>query len=62
MIKAQTIIIDKKRFAVLPEKEYLTILQDIADLKKVIKRRNEPGTEATLFFKTLADKRKKNKN
>lgn len=61
MVKAQTITIENKRFAILPEKEYLDILQDIADLKKVIKRRKEPGTEAGTFFKNLAAKNKASK-
>lgn len=58
MIKAQTITIEKKRFAIVPEKEYLDLLQDVADLKKVLKRRKEPGIEATLFFKKSAEKSK----
>lgn len=55
MIKTQTIIIEKKRFALVPEKEYLDLLQDVADLKKVLKRRSEPGIEAKAFFKKLAN-------
>ncbi len=58
MIKPQTITIEKKRFAIVPEKEYLDLLQDVADLKKVLKRRKEPGIEATLFFKRLGEKNK----
>jgi len=58
MTKAQTITIEKKRFTILPEKEYLDLLQDIADLKKVMKKRNEPGMEAKAFFKNLAAKNK----
>ena len=53
---AQTITIEKKRFAILPEKDYLNLLQDVEDLKKVLKRRNESGTEAKEFFKKLAEK------
>ncbi len=56
MIKPQTITIEKKRFAIVPEKEYLDLLQDVADLKKVLKRRKEPGMEANLFFKKSAEK------
>ncbi len=58
MIKTQTITIEKKRFAIVPEKEYLNLLQDVADLKKVLKRRKEPGMEANIFFKKLGEKNK----
>jgi hypothetical protein len=57
-MKAQTIIIDKKRFAIIPEKEYLGLLEDINDIKKVFKRKNEPGIEAALFFTRLKNKKK----
>lgn len=56
MITMQTITIGKKHFAVVPEKEYLELLQDVADLKKVLKRRKEPGTEAREFFEKLSKK------
>ncbi len=59
MIKPQTITIEKKRFAIVPEKEYLDLLQDVADLKKVLKRRQEPGIEANMFFKKLSEKNKR---
>lgn len=57
-MKAQTIIIEKKRFAIIPEKEYLGLLEDISDIKKVFKRKNEPGMEAGLFFTKLKNKKK----
>lgn len=57
MTNTQTITVDKKRFAVVPEKEYLELLQDVADLKKVLKRRKEPGTEAREFFEKLSKKK-----
>lgn len=57
MIKPQTITIEKKRFAIIPEKEYLNLLQDVVDLKKVLKRRNESGIEAKTFFKKIAEKK-----
>ncbi len=56
-MKAQTLVIEKKRFALIPEKEYLSMKEDIADLKIVFERRNEKGMEAKLFF----DKIKKGK-
>ena len=52
-MKAQTLIIEKKRFTIIPEKEYLSLKGDIADLKMIFKRRNEPGIEAKEFFAKL---------
>jgi hypothetical protein len=43
----------------VPEKEYLDLLQDVDDLKKVLKRRNESGIEAKVFFRKLAGKNKR---
>lgn len=57
-MKPQSIIIEKKKFLLLPEKEYLEMLQDIADLKKVLRRKNEPGMEARIFFRELGAKKK----
>lgn len=57
-MKAQTITIEKKRFAIIPEKEYLGLLEDINDIKKVLKRKNETGAEAGLFFSRLRNKKK----
>ncbi len=56
MIKPQTITIEKKRFAIVPEKEYLDLLQDVADLKNVLKRRKEPGMEEPFFLKNQQKK------
>ncbi len=50
MNKSQTITIANQRFSIMPEKQYKVLLQDIEDLKKVLKRRNEPGMEAYAFF------------
>ncbi len=52
-MKVKMITIDNKRFAILNEIEYRKMLQDIADLKKVLERRNEKGIEAKEFFKNL---------
>ncbi len=57
-MKAQTITIEKKRFAIIPEKEYLGLLEDINDIRKVFKRKNETGMEAGLFFTRLKNKKK----
>jgi hypothetical protein len=57
-MKAQTLVIDKKRYAVIPENEYLTMKADIADLKIVFKRREEKGIEAKQFFDKLKKAKK----
>lgn len=54
----QELTIDKKKYILLPAKEYATMQQDIADLKKVFSRRNETGVEAGQFFKSLTAKKK----
>lgn len=51
-MNAATVKIDNKKYRIIPESDYLTLLQDIKDLKKVLKRRSEPGMEARDFFKT----------
>jgi hypothetical protein len=57
-MKVQTLTIEKKRFALIPEKEYLSLVNDVADIKKVLRRRQETGIEANLFFEKLKAKRK----
>ncbi len=54
----QELTIDKKKYVLLPAKEYVAMQQDIIDLKKVISRRNETGIEAKQFFKELSGKKK----
>lgn len=56
-MNAPSIKIDSKKYRLIAEDDYLALLQDIKDLKKVLKRRSESGTEARDFFKD-ADKRK----
>ncbi len=55
---ATSIKIDNKKYRVIAEEDYLTLLQDLKDLKKVLKRRSEKGTEARAFFKTVESKLK----
>ena len=55
-MNATSIRIESKKYRIIPEDEYLTLLQDIRDLKKVLKRRSESGIEARLFFKTAGGK------
>jgi hypothetical protein len=57
-MNAASIKIDSKKYRIISEDDYLTLLQDIKDLKKVLKRRSEDGMEAKAFFKTI-DKLKK---
>jgi hypothetical protein len=51
-MNAPSIKIDSKKYRLIPEEDYLTLLRDIKDLKKVLKRRSESGIEARSFFKT----------
>ena len=48
---ATAVKIDNKKYRIISEEDYLTLMQDISDLKKVLKRRAEPGIEAKLFLK-----------
>ncbi len=56
-----SIKIDSKKYRIISESDYLTLMQDIKDLKKVLKRRTEPGVEARTFFKTAENKPKTKK-
>jgi len=53
-----TLIIDKKKYRLIAEKEYLQLKEDLKDLRTILKRKNEKGTEAKEFFSKL-EKRKK---
>lgn len=55
---ATAIKIDNKKYRLIPEEEYKTLLRDISDLKKVFKRRDEKGMEAREFFKIAEEKQK----
>jgi len=57
-MNTQTITIDKKKYRLIPESEYVSLKNDIADLKKVFARRSETGIEANAFFNTLEKKAK----
>lgn len=56
-MNAPSIKIDSKKYRLIAEEDYLSLLQDIKDLKKVLRRKSEPGMEARTFFKA-ADARK----
>ncbi len=60
-MNTQTITIDKKKYRIMPESEFVSLKQDIADLKKVFARRKETGIEANTFFKELEKKGKTKK-
>ena len=53
---ATSVKIDNKKYRIIPEEDYLTLIRDINDLKKVFKRRSETGIEAHAFFDTIAKK------
>lgn len=49
-MKYPTVTIDHKKYILIPNEEYLTIKQDIEDLKKVFHRKDESGKKASAFF------------
>ncbi len=53
---ATTVKIDNKKYRIISEEDYLTLIRDINDLKKVFKRRSETGIEANAFFETIGKK------
>jgi hypothetical protein len=57
-MNALSIKIDSKKYRIIAESDYMTLLQDIKDLKKVLKRRNEKGVEAREFFNNISAKSK----
>jgi phage anti-repressor protein len=58
---ALSVKIDNKKYRIISENDYMMLLQDIKDIKKVLKRRNEKGTEAREFFNNIEVKSKHNK-
>lgn len=52
----QTLIIDKKKYRLIAEAEYLKLKEDLKDLRIILKRRNEKGMEANEFFAKLEKK------
>ena len=51
-MNATAIKIDNKKYRIIAEEDYMALMQDIKDLKKVLKRRSEPETEARSFFES----------
>lgn len=58
----QTLIIDKKKYRLIAEEEYQQLKEDLKDLRTIIKRRKEKGTEAREFFASLKNGKKWVKN
>ena len=54
----QTLVIDKKKYRLIKEEEYLKMKEDLKDIRLILKRKSEKGTEAREFFANL-EKRKK---
>jgi len=48
-----SLIIDKKKYRLIPEKEYLQLKEDLRDLRTILKRKNEKDTAARDFFSKL---------
>ena len=48
---ATQIKIENKKYRIISEQDYITLMEDIKELKKVLKRKVEKGTEAKAFFK-----------
>ena len=57
-MNAASVKIDNKKYRIISEEDYLTLMKDINDLKKVFKRRGETGIEARDFFKKIENKSK----
>ena len=57
-MNATSVKIDNKKYRIIPEEDYLALIRDINDLKKVFKRRSEKGVEAHTFFKNAEKKSK----
>lgn len=55
-MNATVIKIENKKYRIISEEDYLSLMNDIRDLKKVLKRQSEKGMEAKTFFKE-ADKK-----
>ena len=53
----QTLIIDKKKYRLIAEEDYLKLKEDLKDLRIILKRRNEKGMEAGEFFAKLKNKK-----
>lgn len=55
---SQTLIIEKKKYRLIAEEEYRQLKEDLKDLRTILKRKPEKGTEAKEFFTTLEKGRK----
>lgn len=55
---SQTLIIEKKKYRLIAEEEYRQLKEDLKDLRTILKRKPEKGTEAGEFFATLEKDKK----
>jgi hypothetical protein len=58
----QTLTIEKKKYRLIAEEEYLQLKEDLRDLRTILKRKTEKGTEAKTFFATIEKEKKWAKN
>jgi hypothetical protein len=56
-MNATSIKIDSKKYRIISEEDYVSLLQDIKDMRKVLKRKSETGMEARAFFKAAETKK-----
>ena len=57
-MQATLVKIENKKYRLISEEDYQSLLNDLKDLKKVMKRQSEKGMDAKAFFK-LADEKMK---
>ena len=58
-MNAAVIKIENKKYRIISEEDYMSLMNDIKDLKKVLKRRSEKDVEARTFYKEADKKIKK---
>ena len=58
----QTLIIEKKKYRLIAEEEYQQLKEDLKDLRTILKRKPEKGTEAREFFAKLEKGKKWSKS
>ena len=57
-MNAPTVKIYNKKYRIISESDYAALLQDIKDLKKIMKRLNEPGINVHEFYKNVEQQTK----
>jgi len=56
-----TLTIDKKKYRIIPEKEYRQLIEDLRDLRTILKRRNEKVWRLKSFLQCWRRKRSEQK-